>query len=205
VEAEEARLAQRLAQAGSETEEEELGEDELLLARMSAGLYTLQQCCLIIANLWAAGDVALRKRVVMLLHQQGASLARVKELLLEHYRSVGDDGDAEEAERLRRKWAARCRAPPQLPWRALAVPPLLARLVVPRAVATRRLTRCGCSPGPLAPGWPSCWRPWAWTQHPRRRLGCSGSSSSRRPTQQLQLSGQPCLHQALWPKRRQQQ
>jgi beta-catenin-like protein 1 len=101
VQAEEFRLAERLEAGGSDGEE--LDEDDLLLARMGAGLYTLQQCCLIIGNLWAAGDVALRKRILMLLHQKGRSLGQLKELLLEHYVSIGDDGEQEEAERLRRK------------------------------------------------------------------------------------------------------
>ena len=52
------------------TEEEELTADEVLLRRMDAGLYTLQQCTLIIGNLWIVGDQGVKQRLLMLLHQQ---------------------------------------------------------------------------------------------------------------------------------------
>lgn len=60
-------LQAELAQA---TEEEELTEDEVLLRRMDAGLYTLQACALIIGNLWIVGDQLVKQRILMLLHQQ---------------------------------------------------------------------------------------------------------------------------------------
>ncbi len=52
------------------TEEEDLSADEVLLLRMDAGLYTLQQCALIIGNLWIVGDQGVKQRLLMLLHQQ---------------------------------------------------------------------------------------------------------------------------------------
>lgn len=52
------------------TEEEELTADEVLLRRMDAGLYTLQQSALIIGNLWIVGDQGVKQRLLMLLHQQ---------------------------------------------------------------------------------------------------------------------------------------
>ena len=52
------------------TEEEGLTADEVLLRRMDAGLYTLQQCALIIGNLWIVGDQGVKQRLLMLLHQQ---------------------------------------------------------------------------------------------------------------------------------------
>ena len=52
------------------TEEEELSSDEVLLRRMDAGLYTLQQCALVIGNLWMVGDQGVKQRLLMLLHQQ---------------------------------------------------------------------------------------------------------------------------------------
>lgn len=55
------------------TEEEDLTADEVLLRRMDAGLYTLQQCALIIGNLWIVGDQLVKQRVLMLLHQQVVS------------------------------------------------------------------------------------------------------------------------------------
>lgn len=59
-------------QAGLEqlTEEEDLSTDEVVLRRMDAGLYTLQQCTLIIGNLWIVGDQGVKQRLLMLLHQQ---------------------------------------------------------------------------------------------------------------------------------------
>ena len=48
----------------------EAGEDYVLLARLGAGLYTLQQCALIMGHLWFVGDLGVRKRVLLLLHQQ---------------------------------------------------------------------------------------------------------------------------------------
>ena len=52
------------------TEEEDLSGDEVVLRRMDAGLYTLQQCTLIIGNLWIVGDQGVKQRLLMLLHQQ---------------------------------------------------------------------------------------------------------------------------------------
>ena len=52
------------------TQEEDLSADEVLLRRMDAGLYTLQQCALIIGNLWIVGDQGVKQRLLMLLHQQ---------------------------------------------------------------------------------------------------------------------------------------
>ena len=58
------------AQHEQATEEEDLSADEILLLRMDAGLYTLQQCALIIGNLWIVGDQLVKQRILMLLHQQ---------------------------------------------------------------------------------------------------------------------------------------
>lgn len=49
-----------------------------MLAKMDAGLFTLQQCAIILAHLWGTGDVGLRKRILMLLHQKGQTLANIK-------------------------------------------------------------------------------------------------------------------------------
>ncbi|KXZ43101.1 hypothetical protein GPECTOR_102g54 [Gonium pectorale] len=98
VRAEEQRLAAALAEAD---EDEQVDEEELLLARLGAGLFTLQQCALIAASLWATGDAGLRRRLLALLHQKGASLAPVRELLLEYYNNIGSEGPPEEAARTR--------------------------------------------------------------------------------------------------------
>lgn len=68
---------------------DDIDEDEMLLARMDAGLYTLQQCALIIAELWATHDHGLRKRILMLLHQKECTLSFVKRLLDEYLIALG--------------------------------------------------------------------------------------------------------------------
>ena len=55
----------------------EAGEDYVLLARLGAGLYTLQQCALIMGHLWFVGDLGVRKRILLLLHQQARLLTEV--------------------------------------------------------------------------------------------------------------------------------
>ena len=45
-------------------------EDGRTAARMSAGLFTAQQCAIIMASLWASGDLGVRKRLLQLLHQR---------------------------------------------------------------------------------------------------------------------------------------
>lgn len=52
-----------------------------MLAKMDAGLFTLQQCAIILAHLWGTGDVGLRKRILMLLHQKGQTLANIKSVI----------------------------------------------------------------------------------------------------------------------------
>ncbi|EFJ40460.1 hypothetical protein VOLCADRAFT_69464, partial [Volvox carteri f. nagariensis] len=101
VRAEERRLAEALAEAEENEQAREVDEEELLLARLDAGLFTLQQCCLIFGNLWATGDVGLRKRLLALLHQKGQTLGPVREVLLEYYNSIGDEGGPEEGARTR--------------------------------------------------------------------------------------------------------
>lgn len=69
--------------------EDDVDKDEMLLARMDAGLYTLQQCALIVAELWATKDYGLRKRILMLLHQYECTLSFIKGLLDEYLISLG--------------------------------------------------------------------------------------------------------------------
>ncbi|PRW61313.1 beta-catenin 1 [Chlorella sorokiniana] len=90
VAAEEARLAEA---------DEDLDEDDVLLARMDAGLYTLQQCALVVGALWLVGDQGVRKRVLKLLHQKGRTLASLRSVLLELRANIGDEGGAEEQQR----------------------------------------------------------------------------------------------------------
>lgn len=93
------RYADRIAAAEVRLAEEfeegvELDDDDLLLARHDAGLFTLHQCCVIVAHCWSTGDPGLRKRVLALLHQRGASLSSIKDGLLELHGAVEEDGPA---------------------------------------------------------------------------------------------------------------
>ena len=56
--------------AMGEEDAEEVDDDYILVSRMEAGLFTLQQACLLVGHLWATGDLGLRKRLLLLLHQQ---------------------------------------------------------------------------------------------------------------------------------------
>ena len=53
-----------------EEDMEDMDEDYILASRLEAGLFTLQQSAVILANLWYYNDVNLRKRILLLLHQQ---------------------------------------------------------------------------------------------------------------------------------------
>ena len=53
-----------------EEDMEDMDEDYILASRLEAGLFTLQQSALILANLWFYNDLSLRKRILLLLHQQ---------------------------------------------------------------------------------------------------------------------------------------
>ncbi|KAL4421715.1 hypothetical protein ABPG77_002331 [Micractinium sp. CCAP 211/92] len=91
VAAEEARLA--------EEAEDDMDEEELLLARMDAGLFTLQQCALVVGALWLVGDVGVRKRILRLLHQKSRTLGSLRSVLLEYRANLGDEDGAEERAR----------------------------------------------------------------------------------------------------------
>ncbi|EIE25166.1 DUF1716-domain-containing protein [Coccomyxa subellipsoidea C-169] len=84
VRAEEERLADM-----PEEDLEDMDEDYMLVARMEAGLFTLQQCTLILGHLWFHGD--------------GLTLEGVRGKLKEFHDAIGDEGGAEEADRQRAK------------------------------------------------------------------------------------------------------
>jgi len=68
---------------------EEGDQEEMLLARMDAGLFTLQQCALIIGELWYTGEYGLKNRLLLLLHQQGYTLGYLRALLEEYLNALG--------------------------------------------------------------------------------------------------------------------
>lgn len=53
-----------------EEDVEDMDEDYILASRLEAGLFTLQQSALVLGNLWSYNDIHLRKRILLLLHQQ---------------------------------------------------------------------------------------------------------------------------------------
>ncbi len=65
---------ERLAHMDEE-DMEDMDEDYILASRLEAGLFTLQQSAIIMANLWYYNDVHLRKRILLLLHQQVPSMS----------------------------------------------------------------------------------------------------------------------------------
>lgn len=76
--AEERRLAAALADEDQQQQQQDTDDEELLLARMDAGLFTLQQCCVVVGGLWGAGDAGLRRRILTLLHQKGQTLGPIR-------------------------------------------------------------------------------------------------------------------------------
>lgn len=75
-------------------EGEDVDKDELLIARLDAGLFTLQQCALILAELWASDHYGLRKRILMLLHRHNCTLAFIRGIISEYLESLGNIDDA---------------------------------------------------------------------------------------------------------------
>lgn len=47
---------------------------------------------LIMGHLWFVGDLGIRKRLLMLLHQKGRPLAAVRAVLKELHDNIGDEG-----------------------------------------------------------------------------------------------------------------
>ena len=72
--------------------DEDWDEEDALLARLDAGLYTLQQCVLVVGMLWLAGDLGVRKRILQLLHQRSQVLASLRSILIEYRANLGEDG-----------------------------------------------------------------------------------------------------------------
>jgi len=89
----------QLAANLEEQEEEEIDEDEVLVVRLDAGLFTLQQAALVAAELWALGDLGVRRRLLSLLHQRGRTLSNVRMVVLERRAMLiaGLDGGKEDA------------------------------------------------------------------------------------------------------------
>ena len=57
---------------------DEIDEEARLLTALEAGVFSLQQCALIIGHLWFVGDMGVRRRIIQLLHQKVGNLSRHK-------------------------------------------------------------------------------------------------------------------------------
>lgn len=53
------------------------------------------QVCLIFGHLWSANDALLRRRLLLLLHQKGATLGAVRAHLDSLYADIADGEDAD--------------------------------------------------------------------------------------------------------------
>ena len=66
--------------------------DEVLLAKMDAGLFTVQQCALVLAELWASEDFALRRAIVTMLHEHELTLKYLETTLMAYVETLGEEG-----------------------------------------------------------------------------------------------------------------
>jgi len=94
--------AEEAAAERAQEEEEEVDEEELLLSRMDAGLFTLQQAALIVGFLWSIGDTGVRKRLLMLLHQKRRALSVVRDVLQDYHDNIGQ-AETEEFSKQKRR------------------------------------------------------------------------------------------------------
>lgn len=83
--------------------EDELDEDEKYLAKLEAGLYTLQLLALIMGHLWASENAGMRERLGLLLKQRRLSRDDIKAVLQEYHDNIGDMEGSEERDKRRGK------------------------------------------------------------------------------------------------------
>lgn len=81
----------------------EMDEEDRYLAKMDAGLYTLQLLALILAHVWASENSGIQSRIDLLLKQQRLSRQDVITILQEYHDNIGDLDGPEEKERARSK------------------------------------------------------------------------------------------------------
>ncbi len=65
--------------------------DEVLLAKMDAGLFTVQQCALVLAELWASEDFSLRRAILTMLHEHELTLKYLETTLEAYVDTLGED------------------------------------------------------------------------------------------------------------------
>jgi len=84
-------------------EDTEMDEDEKYLAKLEAGLYTLQLLALVMAHIWASENAGMRERLGLLLKQRRLSRDDIKAVLQEYHDNIGDMEGAEERDKRRGK------------------------------------------------------------------------------------------------------
>lgn len=82
---------------------EEADEEDLMLSKLEGGLYTLQQCAVILGELWAMKDAGINRRLLMLLHQRGHTLGMVRAVLLEYASMIAAEVEGEEEKKEQEK------------------------------------------------------------------------------------------------------
>ena len=85
--------------------------EERYVARLEGGLFTLQHCALILAQLWCIAHPGINDRLLRALTLGGGSLADVRCVLREYTDNLGDDteppeGEETEVEKLQRRLVA---------------------------------------------------------------------------------------------------
>lgn len=86
-----------------EFDDVEMDEEDRYLAKMEAGLFTLQLLALILAHTWASENQGIRDRIDLLLKQQRLSRKDVINVLQEYHDNIGDLDGPEEREKVRSK------------------------------------------------------------------------------------------------------
>lgn len=86
-----------------ELDDVEMDEEDRYLAKMDAGLYTLQLLALVLAHVWASENQGIQDRIDLLLKQQRLSRKDVITVLQEYHDNIGDLDGPEEKERARSK------------------------------------------------------------------------------------------------------
>lgn len=81
----------------------EMDEEDRYLAKMEAGLFTLQLLALILAHTWSSENQGIRDRIDLLLKQQRLSRKDVVAVLQEYHDNIGDLDGSEERDKVRGK------------------------------------------------------------------------------------------------------
>eukprot|EP00271_Cylindrocystis_brebissonii_P004227 TRINITY_DN15853_c0_g1_i1.p1 TRINITY_DN15853_c0_g1~~TRINITY_DN15853_c0_g1_i1.p1 ORF type:complete len:561 (+),score=122.73 TRINITY_DN15853_c0_g1_i1:530-2212(+) len=90
-------------QAAEAARDLEMSADERYLAKLDAGLFTLQLLALIFAHIWTAALPGSQERIDLLLHQHKLSRVDLKDALQVYHDNVGDADGSDEMDKRRSK------------------------------------------------------------------------------------------------------